>query len=129
MSKLMAVLLNGIAQIEYDRGKPLPDYQGAYLDKMDRKMNEQGIAIDGRVITGPDLGQKAQFVAANLAHAINTDDEAQAAAMCTWLAVRLPDLKQIKIRQQGDELSIELDYERDYVKQYPLQFTPLQKGN
>ena len=129
MSTLMAVLLNGIAQIEYDRGKPLPEYQGAYLDKMDRKMDERGIAIDGRVITEPDLGQKAQFVSANLAHAINTDDEAQAAAMCTWLAVRLPDLKQVKIRQQGDELSIEFDYERDYVKQYPVQFAPLQKGN
>ncbi len=74
-TRLMAVLLNGIAQLEYDRAKPLPDYQGAYLDKMDSKMDEQGIDIDGRLIRKPDLGQKAQFVAANLVHAIKSNQE------------------------------------------------------
>jgi len=124
-SGLMAVLLNGIAQIEYDRAKPLPDYQGAYLAKMDSKMDAQGIDIDGQVIRKPDLGQKAQFVAANLVHAIKTDQEAPAAAMCTWLAVRMPDLKQVKIREQGDDFNIELDFEQDYIKQHPVQFAPL----
>ena len=127
MSKLMAVLLNGIAQIEFDHGKPLPDYQGAYLDKMDRRMDEQGIAIDGHVIRKPDLGQKAQFVAANLAHAIKTNGEAQAAAMTTWLATRLPDLQQVKIREEGEGFAIELDFEHAYVKQHPVHFTPLEK--
>jgi hypothetical protein len=127
MNTLMAVLLNGIAQIEYDRGKPLPDYQGAYLDKMDRRMNERGIDIDGQSISHPDLGQKAQFVSANLAHAIKSNDEALAAAMCTWLAVRMPDLKQVKIRDDADNVCIELDFEQDYVKQHPVQFAPLNK--
>ena len=44
MKTIFAVLLNGIAQIEYDRNKPLPDYQAAYLDKMDKKM-DAGILI------------------------------------------------------------------------------------
>ena len=48
MSELMAVLLNGIAQIEYHRRKGLPDHQGAYLDKMDRRMDE-GIEADGEI--------------------------------------------------------------------------------
>jgi hypothetical protein len=121
-------LLNGIAQIEYDRTKPLPDYQGAYLDKMDAKMDDQGIDIDGQVIRKPDLGQKAQFIAANLVHAIKSDQEALAAAMCTWLAVRMPDLKQVKVREQGDHCNIELDFEQDYIKQHPVQFAPLQRS-
>lgn len=128
MTRLMAVLLNGIAQIEYDRDKPLPDYQGAYLTKMDRKMDEEGIDIDGHLIRKPDLGQKAQFVAANLVHAIKSGQEAQAAAMCTWLATRMPDMKQVKIREQGDNFAIELDFEQAYVKQHPVQFTPLKRS-
>ena len=129
MSTTMAVLLNGIAQIEYDRRKPLPDYQGAYLDKMDRKMDEHGIAIDGTLVAAPTPAQKAQFVAANLAHAIRTDDEAQAAAMTTWLAVRFPDLKQVKLREDGDDFAIELDFAQDYIKQHPVQITSRRKSH
>jgi hypothetical protein len=121
MNNLMAILLNGIAQIEYDRNKPLPDYQGAYLDTMDKKM-DAGIEIDGQSFPKPDLGQRAQFVAANLTHAIRTNDEATAAAMCTYLAVRLPDLKQVKIKEEGDGFSIELDFNQDYIKQHPVTF-------
>ena len=127
-NRIMAVLLNGIAQLEYDRAKPLPDYQGAYLDKMDSKMDAQGIDIDGHLIRKPDLGQKAQFVAANLVHAIKSNQEAQAAAMCTWLAARMPDLKQVKVREQGEDFNIELDFEQDYIKQHPVKFAPLKKS-
>ena len=124
MSTTMAVLLNGVAQVEYDRGKSLPDYQGAYLDKMDRKMETEGIDVDGEHILAPDLGQKAQVVAANLAHAIVTDNEAQVAAMTTWLAVRMPDLEQVKLREEEGGFAIELDFEQTYIKQHPVQITP-----
>lgn len=124
MSSMMAVLLNGVAQIEYDRSKPLPDYQGAYLDTMDRKMEAEGIDIDGERVETPALAQKAQFVAANLANAIVTNDEAQVAAMTTWLAVRLPELKQVKLREEEGGFTIELDFDQAYVKQHPVQITP-----
>jgi hypothetical protein len=120
----MAVLLNGIAQLEYDRDKPLPDYQGAYLDKMDAKM-DNGVEIGGTRVPKPDLGQRAQFVAGNLVHAIKSNDEAGAAAMCTYLAVRLPDLKQVKIKDSETEVAVELVFDEAYVKQYPVQFTKL----
>lgn len=124
----MAVLWNGIAQLEYDRDKPLPDYQGAYLDKMDRRM-EAGIDINGQVLERPDLGQRAQFVAANLAHAIKSDDEAMAAAMCTWLASRMTDLRQVKITETEErDLSIELVFDEPYVKQHPISIEGLKKG-
>ena len=122
MNNLMAILWNGIAQIEYDRNKPLPDYQGAYLDKMDQKM-ATGIEVDGRMVNNPDLGQRAQFVAANLAHAILSNNEPLAAAMSTWLAERMTDLQQVKISgQEEQELSIELVFDEPYVKQVPVTF-------
>lgn len=128
MSREMAVLLDNIAQIEFDRGKQLPDYQGAYLEKMDKRMDEDGIDLDGGHVPSPTQAQKAQFIAANLAHAIVSDNESQAAAFTTYLAVRLPELKQVKIRREGEDgFAIELDFEQDYIKQQPVQFTPLKQ--
>jgi len=121
MSQLMAVLWNGVAQLEYDRGTPLPAHQGGYLEKMDRKM-DAGVDLGGEIKEAPDLGQRAQFVAANLAHAIKTDDPANAAAMCTYLAIRLPDLKQVRIKEAGGTLDIELVFDQEYVRQFPVQF-------
>jgi len=122
MSQIMAVLLNGLAELEYDRQKPLPDYQAVYLDKMDTRMDE-GIRIGEGSIVNPDLNQRAQFVAANLLHAIRNNDEPLAAALCSYLAVRLPDLKQIKIEDDQQNVSIELVFDEDYRKQVAVPFT------
>ena len=64
MSNLLGVLINGIAQLEYDRDRPLPDHQAVYLEKMDEKM-KLGIEIGNETIKNPDLNQRAQFIAAN----------------------------------------------------------------
>ena len=125
MSSLFAVLLNGIAQLEFDRNKPLSDYQGAYLDKMDQKMADEGISLGDTTIENPDLGQRAQFVAANLAHAIKSDDAATCAAMTSWLATRLPDLKQVKLTETEGEMSIDLVFDQDYVQQIGVPFPKL----
>ena len=69
MSNIMAVLINEIAQLEYDRDKPLTDYQLTYLDEMDKKM-DNGINIDGEIIASPELNQKIQFITANMINAI-----------------------------------------------------------
>jgi hypothetical protein len=124
MSNIMAVLLNGIAQMEYDRDTLLPDHQARYLDKMDAKMDE-GIYLGDRPIRQPDLNQRTQFAVANLAHAINTNDEAIAAAMCSYLAIRLPELKQVCIEDNGGEVMIELVFDEDYKRQVAVEFTPL----
>ncbi|MDH5649239.1 MAG: hypothetical protein OEY67_06250 [Gammaproteobacteria bacterium] len=116
MSHLVGVLLNGIAQLEYDRTRTLPDYQAAYLDKMDQKM-DTGIVVDGESVANPDMDQRARFVAANLVHAIKTNDEEKAAAMCSYLADRLPDLKQVKIDDRGQEVIIDMVFDEEYVKQ------------
>lgn len=121
MSNVMAVLLDGVAQLEYDREKLLPDHQAAYLDKMDEKM-AQGIAIGDEEIKNPDINQRAQFVVANLLHALKTDNEQVAGAMCSYLALRLPDLKQVKINEQNGDVSIEFDYENEYSNQVAVEF-------
>ena len=56
MSNIMAVLRDGIAQLEYDRNRPLPVHQAAYLDKMDARMDE-GILVGEETIESPELNQ------------------------------------------------------------------------
>jgi hypothetical protein len=124
MSNMLAVLLNGIAQLEYDRDKPLPPHQAAYLEKMDSKM-DAGIVADDATIRNPDLNQRAQFIAANLVGAMKSNDEEMTAALCTWLANRLPDLKQVKIDEDGDRVSIDLVFDEEYGKQTAVSFSKL----
>lgn len=123
MDNIMAVLLNGIAQIEYDRDKLLPAHQAAYLDKMDTTM-DQGILVGNETVRNPDLNQRAQFAAANLVHALMTDDEAMAAAMCSYLAIRLPELKQVRIEEVAGEMAVELVFDQEYRRQVAVTFTP-----
>ena len=122
MSNIMAVLLNGIAQLEYDRERLLPDHQAAYLDKMDEKMKD-GILLGEETVSNPDLNQRTQFAAGNLVHALKTGDESMAAAMCSYLAIRLPELKQVLIEDHGEQVSIEFIFDQEYRKQVAVDFT------
>ncbi|MGB5278761.1 MAG: hypothetical protein WBO73_00980 [Gammaproteobacteria bacterium] len=124
MSNLFAVLLNGIAQLEYDRDQPLPPHQAAYLDKMDLKM-KAGIMVGNELIDNPDINQRAQFVAANLLSAMRSNDEVMSAALCTWLANRIPDLQQIKINENDDRVSIDLVFDEAYGKQTAVTLTKI----
>lgn len=121
MTNLMAVLLNGIAQLEYDRDRSLDEYQQTYLDKMDSKM-AAGLDIGDESIEDPDENQRVQFVAANLYHAIKSNDEAMCSALCSYLATRLPQLKQVKLDDSEGNVSIELVFDQDYGKQVPVAF-------
>ena len=124
MNNVMAVFLNGIAQLEYDRDRLLPDHQAAYLDKMDAKM-DAGILVGNETVTDPDQNQRTQFAAANLAHALQAQNEAVAAAMCSYLAIRLPVLKQVKIEDEDGEISIEFIFDEPYRKQVAVDFSGL----
>jgi len=121
MSNLVAVLFNGIAQFEYNRDKSLTPTQELYLDKMDQKM-DGGILLGETSVENPDLTQRTQYVAANLASAIISNDEATCSALCSYLAIRLQDLKQVKIDEKNGEVSIELVFDEDYKKQVSVKF-------
>lgn len=122
MSNIMAVLINGIAQLEYDRDKALTDYQLTYLDKMDSKM-DAGINIDGEMIESPELNQKIQFVVANMLTAMKQDDAGVTSSLCTYLATRLPDLKQIQISEEGEAITINMVFDEEYKGQTSVSFT------
>jgi len=109
----------------------LPPQQELYLDKMDQKM-DAGIFVGDATIPNPDINQRAQFVAGNLAHAILSDDEAMCSALTAYLASRLPELKQVKITnnktenntadEASDAVSIELVFDEEYQKQVAVKF-------
>jgi hypothetical protein len=124
MSNMMAVFLNGIAQLEYDRDRPLPDHQVVYLEKMDTRM-DAGILVGEETIERPDVNQRAGFVAANLLHAIKSDNESMAAALCSYLATRLPELKQVRFDENEGDVAIELIFDQGYRKQVAVDFTAL----
>ncbi len=127
MSVLVAVV-NGESKIEYDRSKPLPENQLAYLDKMDEKM-EMGIPSGQGNIFAPDQEQKAQFVASQLMMAISTDNEQLIAASMAYLANRLPELKQVSAEEKDGQTQITLVYDREYAQPQTINFVKPEQLN
>ncbi len=102
--KLLHVIINDEAILEFDRSKPVPGHQRQYLDKMDARM-DQGIQLGADFIKAPNALQRSQFVANSLINALQNDDDGIASAMCTYLAKRMPDLQQIKCASQNNRVS------------------------
>ena len=124
---MMQVFVNGQSQIDYDRSKSLPEKQLEYLDKMDEEMSS-GLELAGEKINEPDLLQRAQFVAGYLAQALISENDAMIAASCAWLALRLPDLKQVKITQDDQQISIDLVFDENRVNQVKVDLSMPTKG-
>ena len=120
MSMLIAVV-NGDSEIEYDRDKTLPEQQLSYLDKMDEKM-DMGIPAQQGNIFAPDQQQKAQFVAAQLMGAIEANNEQLIAASMAYLALRLPELKQVVSKAVDGTKQISLIYDREYTAPQEIKF-------
>lgn len=118
---LLAVVVNGQSVLEYDRRKPLPARQKLFLDHMDRDM-DGGIALDGRHIARPDPMMRARFVANHLLQAVESGDDNLAAAACTYLAVRLPGLKQVRADRQNGQQHIDLVFDQPYVPVQAVRF-------
>lgn len=120
MLSIFVVLVNGESQIEYDRTKSLPEKQLEFLNIMDSKMS-QGIVLNGTTIAGPDLVQRAQFVAMQLIAALIDSNDQLIAASCAYLANRLPDLKQLKV---DENYNFDLVFDEDYKNQVQVAFNP-----
>lgn len=123
MSDSMVVLLNGEALFEYDRAKLLPENQRQYLDRMDQQM-DTGIMLGNEKIENPDQQQRAQFVAFTLLTAIEQDNEAVIAAMNSYLAIRYPDLKQVKADtdQNTKKVMFDLIFDQEHKNQVKVSF-------
>ena len=123
MSDSMVVLLNGEAMFEYDRSIQLPEQQQQYLDRMDQQM-DSGIQLGNETIASPDQQQRAQFVAFTLLNAIENDNEPVIAAMNSYLAVRYPDLKQVKadVDKDNGKVMFDLIFDKEHKNQVKVSF-------
>lgn len=123
MSDSMVVLVNGEALFEYDRTKPLPENQRQYLERMDKQMDD-GVKLGNETIANPDQQQRAQFVAFTLITAIQEDNEAVIAAMNSYLAVRFPDLKQVKADtdESSGKVMFDLIFDQEHKNQVKVSF-------
>lgn len=124
---LMQVHVNGQPQIDYDRSKSLTDKQQEYLVKMDEGM-DAGINLAGEEVEKPDLLQRAKFVAGYLSQALFDENEQMIAASTAWLALRLPDLKHVKIIQDGEQISIDLIFDETRQNQVKVDLQVPSRG-
>ncbi len=126
-TKKLTVVINNNPILEFDRGKPLPGHQRQYLDNMDTRM-DQGILLGEAPIDKPNALERAQFVANSMVNALLEEKDALAAAMCTYLAKRMPDLQQVKASHDAEKgLSIELVFDRSFEKaqqEQVIEFKP-----
>jgi hypothetical protein len=120
--QVLTVVVNGQAVIEYDRHKPLAARQRLFLDHMDRDM-DGGFSLDGRHESSPDLGTRARFVATTLVEALEAQNDSVAAATCAYLALRLPDLKQVRADNKDGQVLIDLVFDAPHVPVQTVQFT------
>lgn len=123
MSSIFAVIVNDVPQLEFDRNKSLPEQQMRFIEKMDRELSAQ-IVIGTEKISNPDTHQRAQFVAINLINALREGNDMLAAAMCSYLALRVPDLNLVRASDVNNELLIDLVFDEDYVRQVQVDFQP-----
>lgn len=119
---VLTVVMNGQAVIEYDRNKLLASRQRLFLDHMDRDM-DSGFSLDGRQENSPDLLTRARFVATSLAEALETENDSVAAATCAYLALRLPDLKQVRADRKDGQMHIDLVFDQAHVPTQTVHFT------
>lgn len=127
MSAILTVVLNGESRLQYDRGRILSGRQAEYLERMDQRMNA-GIELDGVHVPMPDSQQRVRFVAMQLVQALMRDDESRTAAMTGYLASRLPDLQQVKVRLEEGEAEIDLVFDEPYQESKVVQFVRSRAG-
>lgn len=105
--KLLSIFANDKLIYEFDKARELDERQIAFLDKMDGDMG-RGIKIQGELILEPDKKQRATFVAINLLKALKQDNNAIIAASCAYLSQRLPALIEVRAKDHGNTVAIEL---------------------
>ena len=97
--------------------------QSQYLDQMDKKM-DQGIILGQESINNPSQQQRAQYVAFTLLSGIDKDNEATIAAMTSYLALRLPELKQVKadVDKSNGKVMFDLIFDNEHKNQVKVSF-------
>lgn len=127
-SDIVAVVVNGELTIRFERARALSERQRESLDQLDRRMDREGVELEGVNVAAPDLGQRARFVANRLVEAMMAEDEPRVAALVSYLADRLPDLKQIQVGIRDDQVMVDLVFDQPYVPLSVIKFKPRDSG-
>ena len=122
----LVVVLNSDKLVESHRDHALSENQIADLEKIDEKLNI-GFQVERNYIQHPAEKDKITYIANLLAKAMLDNDEAKIAILCTYLATRYQDLKQVKVDTLKDRLSIQLIYDEEFQEQKKLKFVPRNK--
>ena len=107
MSNQLSIFINGTKVLAYDKDTRLPGKQRQFIDAMDLDMDE-GIALNDEMIPSPDKMQRANYVVMNLLYGIEKKNDGMISSTCRYLAHRLPELKQIRATEKGNEITMEL---------------------
>lgn len=127
MQDKLAIVINGELMMHYDRNERLPGVQRRMLDEMDAKL-DKGINFSGVFMEDPDPMIRAQFVANMLVNALFDGNDQKAAAMCSWLATRIPDLQVVQAIDKEEEGRVELVFDKTYDQiknEHTLKFMKL----
>lgn len=104
---MLSIYINGKKVLDYDKNARLPGKQRQFIDSMDLDMDE-GIDINGEIISSPDKMQRANYVAMNLLYGIEHNSEGMIGATCGYLANRVPELKEIRSIEDNGEITMNL---------------------
>lgn len=107
MPTMLSVYVNDNKILEYDKNTRHPGKQRQYLEGMDLDM-DKGIELSGESIATPDKMQRAKYVAMGLLFGFHSGNESIVSATCAYLANRVPELKQIRATEQGEEIMLDL---------------------
>lgn len=110
MPAILSIFINGKKVLDFDKNARQPGQQRKFLDGMDLDMDE-GIEINGEMISTPNKIQRANYVAMSLLYGIHSDSESMISATCCYLANRLPELKQIRSIEDDEEITMELIFD------------------
>ena len=105
--KALEIHINQSLVLSYAPSVGTPGQQRLVLDKLDDDM-DGGIMLGDTRIAQPDAMQRAFFVCANLVYAVEHEQAEMAQYLCCYLAQRLPELRQVLITDDGDELHTRL---------------------
>ena len=110
--KKLIVFVNNESVFEYDREITFDENQLVFLDKMDSDM-ENGIKIQGKLVTNPDSQQRSTFVAMNLIKGLQQDNQAVISSSSAYLCHRNPALIEVHANDKDSSVNIELVYEQE----------------
>lgn len=119
----LAIVVNEELMYEYHRDVELAENKQKYLASLDHKF-DQGLEISGEFVESPSLEQRAKYMTLSLMEGIMYQDEKMASVSLSWLATRLPELKQVIAQVDFDGTQFELVFDQEYTPKVSVDFDP-----